>query len=123
MAKRSSTTLHNAAIRNEIGIAVLVLLIGTAVGIRAVQLFRRAGGGEYFYQPELGPAVLMACHRGLENPDTRNAPVLFAFLSQKIDSIDCADVQAVPTTAMSQFQAASRYLDGAVGLTWMVTVV
>jgi hypothetical protein len=111
------------AIRSELAIGVLIFLIATAVGIRSVQLFRQAGGEEYFYQPEFGPAVMMACHRGLVNPDVRNAPVLAAFLAGKTDGIACADVASVPTTSMSQFQAGSLYLEGAVGLTWMATGV
>jgi len=119
----SLSTWRTPAIGNELVIALLILLIGTAVGIRSVQMFRRAGGGEYFYQRELGPAVMMACHRGLENPDFRAVPALSAFLLGRVDALDCASLPPVPTMAMSQFQAGSRYLEAAVGLTWMVTGV
>ena len=37
----------------------------------------------YFYQSEFGPAVMLACGRGFQSPDTRTEPALAAFLLQQ----------------------------------------
>ncbi len=106
----------------ELVIAVLIFCVGTWAGVRAVQAFRTAGGAQYFYQSDFGPAVMLACGREFLDPDTRNAPALVAFLLQQSDSVDCASVPlTIPTTPMNAFQRGIRYLEFAVALTWKIT--
>ena len=87
-------------------------------------MYRTAGGAQYFYQSDFGPAVMLACGRAFQDPDTRNAPALAAFLSQQSDSVDCASVPStIETTPMNPFQRGVRYLEVAVALTWKITGV
>jgi hypothetical protein len=87
-------------------------------------MYRTAGGAQYFYQSDFGPAVMLACGRTFQDPDPRDAPALAAFLTQQSDSVDCASVPlTIPTTAMNAFQLGVRYLEVAVALTWKVTGV
>ena len=105
-------------------IVAVIFCGGTWIGTRAVQSFRSAGGAQYFYQREFGPAAMFACGRGFENPDTRNAPVLEAFLFERSDTVDCAAVApTIPVMDLTPFQRASRYLELAVALTWKMTGV
>jgi len=110
--------------RTELAIIVLILCIGTWAGAKAVRMYRTAGGAQYFYQSDFGPAVMLACGRAFQDPDTRNAPALAAFLSQQSDSVDCASVPStIETTPMNPFQRGVRYLEVAVALTWKITGV
>jgi hypothetical protein len=110
--------------RTEVAIALLIFVVGAMVGIRAVQMYRAVGYPEYFYQSDFGPAVMVACAGRLEDPDTRNAPALAAFLLQRSDTFDCAALDpTMPMNPMNGFQAASQYLELAVGLTWKLTGV
>ena len=103
----------------ELGIALIIFGTGTWVGTRAVQTFRAVGGAQYFYQSDFGPAVMLACGRGLQDPDPGNAPALAAFLLQQTDGLDCEDLPpGMPAAALNDFQRSSRYLEAAVALTW-----
>jgi hypothetical protein len=113
-----------SAYRTDLTIALLIFGIGTWVGVLAVQAFRSAGGAQYFYQSDFGPAVMLACGRGFQDPDPANAPALGRFLQQQSDNLDCAELPSrLPMAAMNAFQRSSRYLELAVGLTWKVTGV
>ena len=110
--------------RTEASISLLIFCVATLVGIRAVQAYRAAGGAVYFYQSDFGPAVMVACGRAFQDPDTRSAPALEAFLAQQSGDFDCASLPAaMPTSPMNPFQRSSRYLEIAVGLTWKLTGV
>jgi hypothetical protein len=103
----------------ELTIGVLIFCIGTFVGVRAVHAFRSAGGAQYFYQTDFGPAVMLACGRGFQDPDPTNVPALAAFLAQRADSFDCRNLPpGTPTAPMNAFQRSSQYLEAAVALTW-----
>ena len=105
-------------------IAALVLAAGTWIGLHAVQAFRAAGGQPLFYQSEFGPAVMFACGRGLENPDTRTAGVLSSFLSLQSDSVNCADLPPpVGASTLDPFQLTCRYLELTVAFVWKLTGV
>ena len=111
-------------LRTEVAIALLIFGVGAMVGVRAVQMYRAVGYPEYFYQSDFGPAVMFACGGKLEDPDTRNAPALAAFLLQRSDTFDCAALNpTMPMNPMNGFQGASQYLELAVGLTWKLTGV
>jgi hypothetical protein len=123
-AAESGPTLRPSTNRTDLAIALLILCLGTWIGVRAVQAFRSAGGAQYFYQSDFGAAVMLACGREFLDPDTRNAPALAAFLLQQSDSLACKDLPSViPVTAMNAFQRSSRYLELAVALTWKLTGV
>jgi len=108
----------------ELAIAVIIFCVGTWAGVQAVRMYRTAGGAQYFYQSDFGPAVMLACGRGFQDPDTRNAPALAAFLAQQSDSVDCASIPpSIETTLMNAFQRGVRYLELAVALTWKITGV
>jgi hypothetical protein len=105
-------------------IALVVFAAATAAGVRSVQQFRAAGGVPEFYQSQFGPAVMIACGRGFQNPDASTIAPLAAFLAQSTDSFSCRDLPArTPTAAVSPFQASGRYLQAAAGLTWRLTGV
>jgi hypothetical protein len=76
----------------ELVIAAIIFCVGTWAGVQAVRMYRTAGGAQYFYQSDFGPAVMLACGHGFQDPDARNAPALAAFLSQQSASVDCASV-------------------------------
>ncbi len=102
----------------------MIFCLGTFIGVRAVQTFRTAGGAQYFYQSDFGPAVMLACGRGFQDPDPGNAPALAAFLQQQTDHLDCGNLPAVlPTAEMNSFQRSSKYLELAVALVWRITGV
>jgi hypothetical protein len=114
----------SSSARTELAIVALIFCVGSWAGVRAVQMYRTAGGAQYFYQPEFGPAVMLACGRGFENPDTRNAPAFAAFLSQQSDTLDCATLPStLPVSEMNPFQSGIRYLEIAVALAWKITGV
>jgi hypothetical protein len=107
--------------RVDMVIGTLVFCVGVWLGVRAVQAFRADGGQQFFYQAEFGPALMMACGRGLQNPDVGKVSALEAFLSEQADAVDCADLPAtIPMTGLDAFQRASRYLEVSVALTWKV---
>ena len=60
----------------------------------------------------------------MADPDPRGVPALAAFLAQRADRFDCADLPtAIATTDLNAFQRGVRYLQIAVALTWKVTGV
>ena len=102
-------------------IAATIFCVGSWAGVRAVEAFRSAGGAQYFYQSDFGPAVMLACGRVFQDPDVQNAPALAAFLSQRTETVDCAAIpRQLSTTAMNPFQRSVLYLEAAVGLIWKV---
>ncbi len=108
----------------DAAIALAIFCAGSWLGVAAVRGFQAAGGTPYFYQSEFGPAVMMACGRGFQGPDTRTEPALAAFLLQQSDAFDCTQLTpAVATVALTPFQRASEYLEFAVAMTWKVTGV
>ena len=109
---------------SEIVIVALIFGFGTILGVHAVRAFRAAGGAQDYYQSEFGPAVMAACGRGFRSPDTRLVPALAAFLSQRSNTVACADVPlSMPTQPPDAFQSTSQYLELAVALTWKATGV
>ncbi len=93
-------------------------------GTVAVRGFRAAGGVAEFYQSELGPAVMVACGRGLQNADTSDVPALTAFLGRQSETFDCALLPPhVEARALRPFQASSTYLQLAVAATWRLAGV
>ena len=120
---RLSGTLTSFAAADA-AIALAILCVGSWLGIAAVRGFQSAGGTPYFYQSEFGPAVMLACGRGFQGPDTRTEPALAAFLLQQSDAFDCTQLApAVATVALTPFQRASEYLEFAVAMTWKLTGV
>jgi hypothetical protein len=119
--------LANGAPAFEISdlIAVAVIFcVGVWLGTRAVEAFRESGGRASFYQSEFGPAVMMACGRGLQNPDAASVPALAAFLSERADAFECGDLPpTIGAGALGPFQRASRYLEVTVATMWRVTGV
>ena len=110
--------------RVELTIVTVVLCVGTWIGVDAVRAFRATGGVQDFYQAKFGPAVMLACGRGFQDPDTGQTPALAAFLAQRVNAIDCADLpQSIPVSPLDAFQRGSRYLELAVALTWKITGV
>jgi hypothetical protein len=108
----------------DTALAALIFCAGTWAGTRAVQSFRAAGGAQYFYQSDFGPAVMLACGRGFLDPDRRTAPALAAFLAQQADRFDCASLPpSVPALPLNAFQRSSQYLEAAVALTWKIAGV
>jgi len=108
----------------EIAIACLIFCLGTSIGIVAVHRFQAAGGQPSFYQSEFGPAVMLACGRGLHNPSGAAAAALIPFLSQTSDAVDCASLPSSDAAiGLDAFQRACRYLQVTVGLVWRVTGV
>ena len=100
----------------------VIFCVATIAGVMAVRSFRAAGGAEYFYQSDFGAAVMLACGRGFQDPDTTHAPALAAFLAQQSNALDCADIPpTTPTSAPTAFQNSMRYLEIAVALTWKLT--
>jgi hypothetical protein len=121
----TSLTRSKAAVGiGDLAIGALIFSVGVWLGIRAVQAFRAEGGQPSFYQSEFGPAVMLACGHGLQNPDARSAGALEAFLSERTDAIGCTELPAaIPVTTLDAFQRASRYLEIAVASVWRVTGV
>ena len=108
----------------ESSIVVAIIFAGTLLGVLIVQTYRAVGLAPSFYQPEFGPAVMLACGQGFRNPDTRDAPALAAFLSEQNDQFDCAALSATPATLpLDNFQTASRYLELTLGLLWTIVGV
>jgi hypothetical protein len=102
----------------------VIFCIASWWGTHAVVAFRESGGEPSFYQSEFGPAVMLACGRGLQNPDARNVPALDAFLSQRTSAIDCAELPTdIRTEALDPFQRTCRYLELTVALAWKATGV
>src|ERR1700733_7222792 len=86
-------------------IAAVIFCVAAWWGTYAVVAFRASGGEPSFFQSEFGPAVMLGCGRGLQNPDARNVPALDAFLSQRTAAIDCAELpRDVPTAELDAFQ-------------------
>ena len=80
--------------------------LGRRRAVRRLSGRRRAPD---FYQSEFGPAVMLACGRGFQDPDTRTAPALAAFLSQQSDSVRLRELPpAIATSPLTAFQRASR---------------
>lgn len=108
--------------RAEIAIAAIVVALGVWIGTASARAFRAAGGVPEFYQSELGPAVMLACGRGFQNPPREASPALAAFLARASDEFGCASlppsIVALPPTP---FQLSSAYLQAAVALTWRLT--
>jgi len=108
----------------DAAIALAIFCAGSWLGVSAVRGFQAAGGTPYFYQSEFGPAVMLACGRGFQGPDTRAEPALAAFLLQQTDAFDCTQLApAAATVALTPFQRASKYLEFAVAMTWKITGV
>ena len=80
--------------------------------------FVKSGGKPWFYQEELGPAVMMACGHGYVNPDTATVPGLDAFLHRTRDAFSCSDLGVVKTLPIRSMQRAFRYLMSTVAWTW-----
>ena len=94
----------------ECAVVAVVFCVGTYVGLHAVRTFRALGGGQYFYQTEFGPAVMLACGRGFDDPDVRSVPALDDFLEQRVDTFDCASLGTVTTKGgLNGFQRGMRY--------------
>ncbi|HWW84189.1 MAG TPA: hypothetical protein VNZ26_11330 [Vicinamibacterales bacterium] len=122
IVKRPSSARQGTFTFADLTIAVLIFGSAVWLGLYAVEAFRESGGHQAFYQSEFGPAAMFACGHGLANPDTRGAPALEAFLDERADSLDCADIPATtPKNAMDAFQRATRYLEVAVALIWKLT--
>jgi hypothetical protein len=120
LSRPATSTLRPRRL-TEAWVVAAVFVAGTLLGTVIVQSYRAAGMTPSFYQPAFGPAVMLACGHGLRNPDTRVAPALRAFLAQQDDHFDCATLPANPSTLpLDNFQAASRYLELAVGLVWTI---
>jgi hypothetical protein len=108
----------------DLAIAFTIFCLGTAIGVLAVHRFQAAGGQPSFYQSEFGPAVMLACGRGLHNPSGAVASALTSFLSQTSDAVDCASLPPSAAAAgLDAFQRACMYLQVTVGLVWKVTGV
>jgi hypothetical protein len=116
------------AITIEAGLVALCTLGGFWLGVAYTRMPAVISSAAY-YQGEMAPSVLLACGRGFTNlarvPDReQDYAALLAFLGQRSDRFDCADlpndITEVPFTAL---QAASRYLLLAIGLTWKVSSV
>jgi len=121
---RLSAWPEGASGATDLAIAAVILCLGTWLGAKAVQAFRGAGGQPAFYQSEFAPAVMFACGRGLANPDARTASALEAFLSERTDSVNCADLPPpAGTIGLDAFQRTCRYLELTVGSIWKITGV
>ena len=100
-----------------------------AVGLAAflftqwyMPVYRAGGGTSQFYQNEFGPSVMLTCGRGFVNADVRQAPAFAAFLTQKVDGLQCTDVPAaIRIVELDGLQGITRYLMTAVSLVWRVT--
>jgi hypothetical protein len=105
---------------NIAALRVALFAVAFVIGAGAVREYRASGEVQEFYQPEFGPAVLLACGKGYRVPDTLRLPELAAFLRLERDSFDCAslpgDVPVLPE--FTSFQRISRYLLMSVGTTW-----
>jgi len=99
-----------------------LFVVAFGLGTYVVYAFRANGGVQDFYQPEFGPAVMLACGRGYHPPDVATLPQLKAFLQLERDRFDCASLPAdVPLTAgISSVQRVSRYLEVSVAATWRI---
>jgi hypothetical protein len=103
----------------DVVVAALIFCVATWVGVFAVQGFKAAGGVQDFYQQRFGPAVMAACGRAFQEPDTRLVPRLSAFLNSESGTFDCAQLPATLATApLDVFQSASRYLLLTAAATW-----
>jgi hypothetical protein len=92
-------------------VAALIFGVSTWIGVRAVGEFRASGGVQDFYQRRFGPAVMLACGRAFREPDAARVPALAAFLAERSDAFDCAQLPATLETApLDAFQSTSRYL-------------
>jgi len=112
----------NGSVRAEAAIGVIVFGLAAWIGTSSVRAFREAGGAPEFYQSELGPAVMLACGRGFENPAPDASPALSAFLARAADTLDCASLPpAIAAAAPTPFQLSSVYLQAAVATSWKVT--
>jgi hypothetical protein len=90
-----------------------LLVIAFSLGTYTVRMYRANGGVQDFYQPEFGPAVMLACGRGYHPPDVTRLPQLQAFLRLELDRFDCASLPVnVPLNpSLSSVQRVSRYLE------------
>jgi hypothetical protein len=108
--------------REAVWVAVLVLVAGWWGG-RYVQRWRDAGRPQVFYQQYFEPALMIACGRGFDSA-MQMAPPVEAFVQQRTDAFDCAqlppaiDFQHRPPAATYQY--AWFYLMWTVGLFWKV---
>jgi hypothetical protein len=118
----------NRAITIDAALAATCMIAGMWLGTAYARMPAVVSSAAY-YQGAMAPAVLLACGRGFTNlqrvPDREPEFVpLLAFLEQRSDDFECADlphdITEVPFTAL---QAASRYLLLAVGLTWKISGV
>lgn len=108
-----------AAAARDVWIALFLLVAGAA----AAMAYLCATGTPYnFYQERLGPAVMLACGRGFVDPDLSQCPPLRDFLEQKTDRFSPDALPAdLRTSEPTSYQAAHRYLYGAVAWTWRVS--
>src|SRR5262249_1427671 len=120
--RKTARSLNGSAA--DMAIAATIFCLASLLGAYAVVGYRAAGGEQYFYQSEFGPAVMVACGRGFLNPDTDTIPPLAAFLSQQTDAFDCASLPAsISASDPDPYQRVSRYLELTVALIWKVTGV
>lgn len=111
--------MKRAPIIAHASVVALLAVLGFASG-------RHAFGAvplQPFYQNEFGPAVMVALGRGFVQPTPAPGGALEAFLAPRTSSLAEAEVDAVATARLNQFQFAHRYLLTAVGLWWRVTEI
>jgi hypothetical protein len=116
--------LNAGSVRREAAVAIAIGCISVAWGVHSLRLFRESGGRPAFYQSEFAPAVMFACGHGLRNPEPETLAALQPFLSETIDSIDCASLPPGDAVGdLDAFQRTARYLELAVGTTWRIVGV
>jgi hypothetical protein len=103
----------------DLFIAAAVFVVAWTLAAAYLPLFRSAGGVQQFYQQEYGPAVMLACGRGLVDPDWQRTPPLAAFLEGRTDSFDCRNLPAsIAAGPLNELQGVTRYSLLVAGAVW-----
>lgn len=106
------------AIASEALLVLVLLVIGSAVGLFASRHF---AGQPRFYQDEFGPAVMIAAGRGFMNPLAPPGSPVADFLALRRSSLSLADAATVNLSPPDTFQHAERYLMLTMGWLWRTT--
>lgn len=102
----------------DAALVLAILVVGAWWGARFERAWRAAGQTSQYYQSYFEPAVMTACGRGFA-VSTSRPPALDAFLSQQVDTFDCASLPAdLALRTEGLYQQTWYYLMHTVAAAW-----
>jgi hypothetical protein len=102
----------------DIKLAIVLLILGSIIGTLYISSFK---GTPQFYQSYFGPSVMLACGKGLVNPDLSQAEKLSDFLNLKQNKISHKDIpENIKVSKLFSQQNAIRYFLIVVGIIWSI---